>query len=433
MERQPWLCDACGTLNSSPRSTQCAVCFAPAPGARATRHLARRTMLIGGLVTGAALLGGAGAWVAAPLFEEHTPPQSGQPVLEVLLDPGSSLSGSGDLNAPALAWSPDGRSIACTAMVGKPLSKGVIVVDVTNGQTRWTHRETDVWFDALAWSPDGTLLALAASSRPSSLPQPSYIQIWQVQGWQQIAQYPLSRNDAQGQLACGQLAWSPDGTRLAGFNDSVYGQVMPSIQVWQASTGQVLFEQQAIGSGGNLLLNWLPDSRRLATSWQQGELDIWDTRSGTSLFHRDPDAPSASGTALPLFLSGPDAAISPDGQRAALFTGERGQMVIQLWDLNTALPLFSCQPLPGQYWSLSWSPDGRYLAACQSNSSPPSIRFWHAASGKLAFSYVALSFPDRLTWSPNGRFLALVDNRQPGSFIFRPPRVNIMLRVLPVG
>ena len=390
-------------------------------------------MLIGGLVTGAALLGGAGAWVAASLFEEHMPAQSGQPVLEALLDPGSTLSGSGDLGSPALAWSPDGKSIACTAMVGKPLSKGVIVVDVTSGQTRWTHQEAGFWFVALAWSPDGTLLALARSPQPSSPPRPSSVQIWQVQGWQQVAQYPLSTREAQGRLACGQLAWSPDGSRLAGFNDIAYGQVTPSVQVWHASTGQVLFQQQATGAGGNLLLKWLPDSCRLATSWQQGALDIWDTRTGATLFHRDPDAPSASGTALPLFLSGPDAAISPDGQRAALFTGERGQLAIQLRDLNTASPLFSCQPLPGQFWCLTWSPDGNYLAACHSSSSPPSLLFWHAASGKLAFSYKALAFPDRLTWSPNGRFLAVVDNRQPGSFIFRPLRVNIVLRVLPVG
>jgi WD40 repeat protein len=385
-------------------------------------------MLIGGLVTGAALLGGAGAWVAAYLPEGLVPAKPGQPVLEVLLDPGSTLSGSGDLDSPALAWSPDGRRVACTAMVGKPASKGVIVVDVTSGRTRWTHQEDGFWFDALAWSPHGTQLALARSSQPSSPPRPSCVQIWQVQGWQQVAQHPISTNDAQGQLA-----WSPDGSRLAGFNDIAYGQVQPSVQVWRASTGQVLFQQQATGFGGNLLLDWLPDSRRLATSWQQGELDIWDTRTGASLFHRDPDAPSASGNAVPLFLSGPDAAISPDGQRAALFTVEGGQPVVQLWDLSTASPLFSCQPFPGQSWCLSWSPDGNYLAACQSNSSPPSIRFWYAASGKLAFSYETLSFPDRLTWSPNGRFLAVIDNRQPGSFIFRPNRVNIVLRVLPVG
>ena len=420
-------------LNYSPRSVQCVVCFSPTPNVRATRRVARRSVLIGGLVTSAALLAGAGAWVTAYLLEGNSPSQPGQPVLEVLLDPGSTLSGSGDLNSPALAWSPDGRSIACTAMVGNPLTKGVIVVDVPGGRTRWTHQEAGVWFDSLAWSPDGTQLALAGRSQPSVPPRPSFVQVWRVQGWQHVAQYPLSTNNAQGQLACGQLAWSPNGSRLAVFNDSVDGRVPPSVQVWHANTGQVLFEQHTTTSDSNLLLNWLPDNRRLATSWQQGELDIWDTRTGASLFHRDPDAPSVSGNAVPLFLSGPDAAISPDGQRAALFRGEQGQMVIQLWDLSTASPLFSCQPIPGQYWCLTWSPDGRYLAACQSNSSPASILFWHAASGKFAFSYKAPSFPDNVTWSPGGRFLAVVENRQPGSFIFHPPRTNIVLRVLPVG
>lgn len=298
---QPWICQTCGTTNSAPHSTQCVVCFSPAPDARAKRRITRRTMLIGGLVTGATLLGGGGFWMASSLLSRRSQLQPGQAKWEVLLDPGSTLSGSGDLGAPALAWSPDGTS-------------------------------------------------------------------------------------------------------------------------------------EAMGLGGNLLLSWLPDGHALATSWQQGELDIWDVRTGASLFHREPDAPSVSGSAgseIPLFLSGPDAALAPNGQRAALYTLEQGQLVIQVWDLRTASPLFSCQPVAGQHWCLTWSPDGTYLAACQSNRSPASIRFWNASTGKLAFSYEALAFfPDRLTWSPNGRFLAEIDS-QPAS-MFRAPATHTVLRVLEV-
>lgn len=388
-------------------------------------------MLIGSLVTGATLLGGGGFWIASSLLSRRSQAQPGQALWEVLLDPGSTLSGSGDLGAPALAWSPDGTSIACTAMLGKPANKGVMVVDAKTAQTRWTHQEAPFWLDAIAWSPDGTLIALAGRSRPSSAPRPSFIQIWQVQGWRQVAEYPVAKNDPQGHLACGQLAWSPDGTRLAGFNDSVDGYLPPSVQIWNASNGQVVFHQEAPASGENFLLHWLPDGHGLATSWQQGELDIWDTRSGASLFHREPDVPSASGGNVPLFLSGPDAAISPNGQRAAIYRVDQGQLVIQVWDLRTASPLFSCQPIAGQHWCLTWSSDGNYLAACQSNSSPASIRFWNANTGKLAFSDEALFSPDWLTWSPNGHFLAVIDS-QPTLFVPRAPRTHIVLRVLEI-
>jgi Tol biopolymer transport system component len=313
-------------------------------------------------------------------------------------------------------------------MVGNPVSKGVIIVDAENSQKTWMHQEAAFWFDAIAWSPDGTRLALAGRSRPSSIPRSSFIQIWQVQDWQKVAEYPVSKNDPQGYLACGQLAWSPDGTRLAGFNDRFDSESSPCVQIWNASNGQVLFHQE-VTSGKNLLLNWLPDGHSLATSWQQGELDIWNTRTGASLFHREPDVPSASGGNVPLFLSGPDAALSPDGQRAAIYIVEQGQLVIQVWDLGTASPLFHCQPVPGQHWCLTWSPDGKYLAECQSNSSPASIRFWKAESGKLALSYDAPSWAEQLTWSPNGRFLAVVAHHGPSiGAVMR----NIVLQILEV-
>ncbi|HZR44745.1 MAG TPA: WD40 repeat domain-containing protein [Ktedonobacteraceae bacterium] len=428
---QSWYCDACGTVNYSTRYQRCGVCCSPAPAVRERLHTTRRTMLVGGLVTGAALLGTGGFLLASSLYSRRSLPQPGQPVLEILLDSGSTLSAVGEsLGSPSLAWSSDGSHIACSAMLGKPASIGVIVVDVKSSQKTWTHQEPGCWFDAIAWSPDGTRLALAGRSRPSSIPRSSFIQVWQVQGWQKVAEYPVSKNN-QGSLACNQLAWSPDGTRLAGFNENNASALSSSVQVWNASNGQVLFHQE-VTSGANLLLGWLSDGHRLATSWQQGELDIWDTRTGEHLFHREPDVPSASGGNVPLFLSGPDAALSPDGQRAALYTVEQGQLVIQIWDLGTASPLFSCQPVAGQHWCLTWSSDGNYLAACQSNRSPASLRFWNVNTGKLAFSYEALSFPDRLTWSPNGRFLAMVDNRQPISLTFRAPRTNIVLRVLEI-
>lgn len=428
---QSWYCDACGTVNYSTRYKRCSVCLSPASAVRERLHIPRRTLLVGGLVTGAALLGAGGFLLASSLHSQPSQPQPSQPVLEILLDSGSTLSAVGrSLSSPSLAWSSDGSSIACSAMLGKPASKGVIVVDVKSAQKKWTHQEAGVWFDAIAWSPDGTQLALAGTSSPSSGHLSSFIQIWQVQDWQKVAQYPVSKSN-QGSPAYDQLAWSPDGTRLAGFNENYASALSQSVQVWNASNGQVLFHQE-VTSGENLLLGWLSDGHRLATSWQQGELDIWDTRTGENLFHREPDVPSASEGNVQLFLSGPDAALSPDGQRAALYILEQGHLVIQVWDLRTISLLFSCQPVAGQYWCLTWSSDGNYLAACQSNSSPASLRFWNANTGKLAFSYEVLSSPDQLTWSPNGRFLAMVDNRQSGILLPRAPRTNIVLRVLEI-
>jgi WD40 repeat protein len=428
MEPQPWRCRICGSANDG-MSTHCFQCGHPGFFSRSQRQkrsslvLSRRNVLIGGLVTGVTLLGGGGIWFARQVLPGWARPIS--PMLEIQLDPGYLLS-------PALAWSPDGLSIACSATFDQSEREGVIVVDVRSGQKTWTHWDSLSSLYALAWSPDGQWLALAGRSfHPQPIPRP-FVQIWRIQGWQQLAEYPRALGNSSGEVYCQQLAWSPDKTRLAvALRDEKTNEV--SMQIWRAGDGQVLLTRQ-MPAGLNLtplMMCWLPDSKTLATSGLEGEVNIWDTNTGESVFHHTPDHPLRDDPSDPLLFNGPGAAMSPDRKQVALYTLENGQPIIQVWDISSGKLLFRCQSVTGQQGGLTWSPDGRYLAAYKNDHGSQMVHCWDARSGALSLTYGTLNEPGALTWSPDGRLLAMVDRRQP--FFLRAPAKDTVLRIFSVA
>jgi WD40 repeat protein len=122
---------------------------------------------------------------------------------------------------------------------------------------------------------------------------------------------------AQGsdRRVCGEIAWSPDGARLAAAIGSL-GKGWP-IKIWRVADGKEL-----VTCRGHLdtvtPLAWSPDGRRLASGGRDGTVRIWDTAIGMELL------------ALPGPSSGAHSlAWSPDGKRLAA-GGENG--AIKVWD-----------------------------------------------------------------------------------------------------
>ncbi len=77
------------------------------------------------------------------------------------------------------------------------------------------------------------------------------------------------------------VAFSPDG-RLVASASALLGGVLGEIKVWDATTGKCLATLH--GQGGYAALNvaFSPDGRRLATgggSRSKGEITIWDASS----------------------------------------------------------------------------------------------------------------------------------------------------------
>jgi eukaryotic-like serine/threonine-protein kinase len=176
------------------------------------------------------------------------------------------------------------------------------------------------------------------------------------------------------------VAWSPDGGRLAsgGRDDSV--------RIWDASTGRKITELH----GHTDLIRcvaWHPDGRRLASSSGEGMILVWDPDTAKAVLrlagHRDN-----------VF----SVAWSRDGTKLASASQDR---TVRIWDAATGAQVMTVlieEPLRG----VCWHADGTRLAVC---SALTTIVLDTATGNRL------LTLSDggagwSVTWSPDGKWLA---------------------------
>jgi WD40 repeat protein len=160
------------------------------------------------------------------------------------------LTGHAD-TVSAVAWSPDGRSIASSSF-----DSTVRVWDVASGRLLQTLREHENKATAVAWSPDGRYLASGAYD--------GTVKIWDVANGQSVrtigSDVPFS------------LVWSPDGRYLASTAFST------DVQMLEATTGRFVWTQEYADT--SLSVSWSPDGRSLAVSSENGTVRVLDATTG---------------------------------------------------------------------------------------------------------------------------------------------------------
>jgi serine/threonine protein kinase/WD40 repeat protein len=241
----------------------------------------------------------------------------------------------------------------------------------------------------LVVSADGRRMATAASvtGRLGPLPEVTPdIQVWDVAGKQSM---PLTPRPNEFALSCS-LAMSGDGRRLALLRHSTAG-----------------------------LFKGLEPEPKVP---QPGDLTVWDLTTGKELFYSEFPATELA------ILSG--LAISPDGSTVAIGspqTGGKGDTVIRLFDVATRREVRSFRGTNSIYRLMSFSPDGKRLAALghplpplgppgpgspktAADLPPPKMAVWDAATGDSIFT---LDFEMRrtgaaLAWSPDGKRVAIL-------------------------
>jgi WD40 repeat protein len=150
----------------------------------------------------------------------------------------------------ALAFSPDGRTLAAAAKSGL-----IRLLDPRTGKERATLGGDDGLVYQLAFSPDGRLLAAGYAD--------GRIQLWDVAAARAVGD-PLVGHD--GQVSA--VAFSPDGRTLAsgGFDRRVMLWDVASHQrIGQIGAHSGLVDEVAFGR----------DDRRLASA-AHGEIRVWD-------------------------------------------------------------------------------------------------------------------------------------------------------------
>jgi WD40 repeat protein len=239
--------------------------------------------------------------------------------------------------ARSLAFSADGR------LAAKGTWNGMIeLVDVVNrssvGQlTVGGHRGA---VQGMAFSPDGTLLA--------SIGQDNKILIWDIALRKTIGT-PILWDGAP----LVSLRYSPDGrTIVIVADDGTVAMWDTATQQEVSSTMEGALDSPATRSGlGYNVLAFHPVGRTLISGEHTGAIEIWDWTTGMRLRE-------------PLVLDGgfSTIALSPDGTIAALHNNLHSQIVLVdtvAWEIVGVLPNTG----GGVVWTLSFSPDGRMLAA----------------------------------------------------------------------
>lgn len=156
-----------------------------------------------------------------------------------------------------VAWSPNGKSLAASLH-----DRGLAIIDVGSGKIIAQLDDFLLPSDDMAWSRDGSRL-LATGDLGFGFRR------WRLDTNETVRLY-----DPRAGSAAIQLAWSPDGTRIAS------GHAGGTVCFWTVSTNQcdgLIYAHQNMVSS----LAWSPDGSKLATGG--GVIRIWDTQTGQLL------------------------------------------------------------------------------------------------------------------------------------------------------
>lgn len=232
------------------------------------------------------------------------------------------------------------------------------------------------------WSPTGDLIA--TSTRTA-------IHLWNPATGQLQRSLDLGALGARGPV---QVAWSPDGQRIAAL-----GRV-GALNVYKVEDGTVEFETQA----HELVvvhIDWSPDGTLVATGGNDGFVKLWNTSDWT-LSH----ALLNEGNLQIDGRSPVDAiAFSPDSSRIAIAVAGAS---LRIWSTGAGEELLhwsnsgnpSYESHDGQVTDLAFSPDGRRLA---SGGNDRTVKVWSAEDGtQLAVHDRFLNSVAAVAWSATG-------------------------------
>jgi WD40 repeat protein/DNA-binding SARP family transcriptional activator len=334
--------------------------------------------------------------------------------------------------AEAMAFSPDGRRIAYG------LGETIILADASTGKQLLSLSGRTGWVHSLRFSPNGALLAASGSN--------SRVTLWDAHTGKQLLTLAGHRDTVwdvtfspdghhlatasqdgsammwdisagggregfswynSSQILYTNIAFSPDGKRLAVSGGESGGQVLDSM------TGEVVLELPGMTRGRQGAVAFSPDGNRLAFTNSEAKIHIWDLTTQREALvlagHNDwigdlafsPDGSRltsiaydgttrmwnmANGQELFKVTSDPGQVVdkshiigvsySPDGSRIA--TVADAQPII--WDANRGEELLALPEQPEMVYSVAFSPDGKRLAIGLARSMGGSI--WDVASGE---------------------------------------------------
>lgn len=179
------------------------------------------------------------------------------------------------------AWSPDGKRIAIAS------EHGGAIIDAASGKRLLRFDSGDDYLVTVAWSPDGRRLATGGTG--------NVLRIWSAAGkpLEKLVVEPHLKSHSSLQMeprwsdTVHSVVWNPNGDTVAGaYEDG-------TVRIWNPSTDkvEVLTAHELLQLPDPLFgafysgvkdLAWSPDGRRLATIGGDGAVHVWRPGEATA-------------------------------------------------------------------------------------------------------------------------------------------------------
>jgi len=280
----------------------------------------------------------------------------------------------------AFAWSPDSKRVASS-------SSQVQIWDATTGKRSltFTHSGEGVSAESLSWSPNGRYLALASGQ----------VQIINAATGAVVRTFPnpvgissrfsgshiSAMASLNGGTGADATAWSPDGTLMATALYGAYGNV---VDVWNPSTGQIVFTFHGQSSNEVASISWSPDGKYIASAGFDGTVQVWNIHTGQVIF-------------IDRTTSGLAAVWGPRGMILAFISNDN---TIQVWNVTTNTEITRYRAPTNS--ALVWSPDGNEIASASGDH----VIIWNAITGQTIYTFIKQNtYVRALAWSPDGKYI----------------------------
>jgi eukaryotic-like serine/threonine-protein kinase len=280
----------------------------------------------------------------------------------------------------AIDWSPDGSRI-----VSGGYDNTAQVWDAMTGRHVLVYRGHSSPVNFVYWSPDGKYIASGDYGT---------IRVWDAATGATI----LALGDASGndQNTLNWPTWSFDSRHIAGTN-------LSNIQIWDITTGKVI---SSITSQNSTLAApvWSPDGTYLSYYLQYAppipdKLGIWDIAS-----HRAAGTITIpeKNTLLTLIDSRHSRTVWASNSKQLVYVNRDG--LVETWDIPSGKQgtVYS-HPGSGDWTSVGWSPDGKFIAA---GSFDNLVQIWDAITARSIFTLNTPSDVISLAWSPDSKYIA---------------------------
>jgi WD40 repeat protein len=300
----------------------------------------------------------------------------------------------------AVVWAADGRRFAVTNTNAFWLWDAVAMKLIrTVKYPSFVEQNTDL--TELAWSPDQRFIAALIGGSA---------QVYEIAAGKWVSHWIAAGDPSPPQS----IAWSTDSQHVATtFSNGTVENNGNRVEIHDAITSKLVrsftFAPSSTDQGNReyISVSWSPDNRWLAAGGQiqkpynvdQVFATIWDVSSGAQVFSTSYIPGSTSTDNFQLYVT---VAWSPDGKRLAVASDTTG---VKLWDVSSKKLLRTYSGSGGTFGTgLTWSPDGRYIAASEGSV----VRIWDTTSGQTLFSYRGHQQDTirGLSWSSRGNAIA---------------------------